>query len=323
MPGEMLSWVDTHYPGPSSELQLRVDRIPVPARGCVVVRNEVIGIETACGSAGSAPRGRALWLQWLNAWCPSAPGIKGALLAGRIAATANQVPLWKVGDRVLVCTSASGGAHAQYTMVSPRHAMVPLAPDQSAAQAVAGVLGGVVPVHILRRVGLAAGQRVLVIGAASTTGSICVQLALAVQAHVTALARTAQLALASAIGAHRVLDWSSCPPAGFAPRSFDVVIDTCRATSLQQCERILSVGGVYLDLQTAQGSRVERTRSGRYGLYESVPCSPQALGEVLNLLHSERLHPLIDSTWDFHDLPMAHARAKSGHASGAVLVRIP
>ena len=104
---------------------------------------------------------------------------------------------------------------------------------------------GITAVQALREANLAAGQRVLVVGAAGGVGSFAVQYARARGAHVTAVASTggqdflARLAPDRAIDYHRE-DWKA-----LAER-FDIVFDASGTSTFPQCRRLLAPGGVFV-----------------------------------------------------------------------------
>jgi threonine dehydrogenase-like Zn-dependent dehydrogenase len=195
-------------------IELRDVATPAPAAGEVVVRVRVCGI---CGSD----------LHWFTGHAALPPVCPGHEMAGEVAAVGAGVSGWRAGDRVAVeplrscgvcrycrhrtpqlCVRlqifglqlAGGFADA---VVVPATALFAVPPQLDWPIAVLAEPTAVA-VHAVRLAGIAAGQRVLILGAGAI-GLLCVLAASAAGAEVWVSARYAhQAALARRLGAARV-----------------------------------------------------------------------------------------------------------------------
>ena len=112
-------------------------------------------------------------------------------------------------------------------------------------------------VHDAGRV--AAGQRVLVIGASGGVGSYATQLAVALGAEVTGVASTAKLDLVRSLGAAHVVDYTREDWSDRGP--YDVIIDIAGNPSLRRLRRALTPKGTAV-LTGGEGRRQPDRRDG-------------------------------------------------------------
>ncbi len=202
----------------------------------------------------------------------------GLDFAGTVAATGAGVEGYRVGDRVWGMVHPGGGTRSPgrpSTSWSPAE-RVSLAPaDLSSVEAASLVVAGTTALIALRdSVRLAAGEKVLVRGAAGGVGTAAVQLAHAMGGHVTALARDRHADLLTGLGADEVLDYGSTTAEQIGP--FDVIVDTvgtelnCYRGRLAKGGRMVTVGLspsaiAAIAASSVHGSRRIRTFSANPG----------------------------------------------------------
>ena len=90
------------------------------------------------------------------------------------------------------------------------------------------------------------GKRIVVYGASGSIGTAAVQLAKALDAHVTAVCATKSVELVRSLGADEVVDYTQ---EDFTKNgeSYDVVFDAVGKHSFRRCRGSLTTGGVYLE----------------------------------------------------------------------------
>ncbi|UMO99785.1 zinc-dependent alcohol dehydrogenase family protein [Amycolatopsis sp. EV170708-02-1] len=186
---------------------------PVPAAGEVLIEVEAIGV----GGVDTVIRSGALaGFGFQEGFIP------GNEVAGTVTSVGDGVdPDW-IGRRVWAFTGEGGGYVEQVAV--PAERVVPLPANLPAADAVALGTSGMVARFALAHVHFAAGESVLVRGAAGSIGIMAVQLAAqggasAVAVTTSSPARGERL---RELGATHVLDRSG---AGDGPAGYDVVID--------------------------------------------------------------------------------------------------
>lgn len=216
---------------------------PVPGHGEVLVRVRAAGLNGAD------------MLQRKGAY-PAPPGspadIPGLELAGEVSALGPGAERFAVGDRVMAIVG--GGGQAEFCRVHERQLMpVPHALDWPQAGGVCEVFTTAYDA-LFTQCGLAAGDRLLVHGAAGGVGTAAVQLGAATGAHVTASVRREQAhAAVAALGAHVVID-----PEGFAESGpFDVILELVGAPNLPQDLKALETGGRIVVIGVGAGAKAE------------------------------------------------------------------
>ena len=322
LPRHRQAWVCRAYGGPD-QLVLVQQPLAAPGRRQLLVQVAATTVESADVRIRSQtlPRGFGLIGRLVFGWQRPRQPVLGTVLAGTVVAVGPGVQGWQAGDAIVAATGAGGGAHASLAVVHAGRPIVRRPPGMSAAQVVAVVFGCQTALHFLDRAALRSGEHLLVIGATGAVGSALVQLAHARGASVTALASAGNLGLARQLGASQALDYHQQPPAGLGAGQFDVVADTCAASSFGACLRLLRPGGRYLNIAGDLSSLLARPRQGRRSIGGPAAEDTALLQQVLDLAARGSLVPVIDSTWPFADLPAAHARAGSGHKRGSVVVQ--
>ncbi|MEL6442827.1 MAG: zinc-binding dehydrogenase [Bacteroidota bacterium] len=99
--------------------------------------------------------------------------------------------------------------------------------------------------HFLRRVGVAAGDRVMVHGASGSVGTCTVQVAKVLGAEVTGVCSTRNVDLVRSLGADRVLDYTQGNVFADGTR-YNVVLDCVGGVDFAEAARALVGGGAYV-----------------------------------------------------------------------------
>ncbi len=165
--------------------------------------------------------------------------VRGWDVAGTVEAVGGQVTGFKPGDEVF---GACDGSFAEYARAAEDKVVAKPA-TVSSEQAAALPTSAVTAVQALRDKGrLAAGQHVLVIGAAGGVGTFAVQIAAAMGAKVTGVCSTAKMDLVRSIGADDVIDYTS-EDFTDGTRRFDLILDIAGNRPLAALRRALTPAG--------------------------------------------------------------------------------
>ena len=219
--------------GTSAVLRLEdVDR-PEPAAGEVLVRVAAASVNAADWHImRGEPRIARLMDPSIFGRTGPRERIRGRDFAGTIDALGPGVTGWQVGDKVLGEDDATLAEYAAVAQACLAHKPAALSFEQAAALPLAAVTADL----CLTRGGVAAGHRVLVIGASGGVGTFAVQLAAARGATVTAVCSTRNVDLVTPLARRRssttpattspapgrattsCSTWSATGPAGPAPR---------------------------------------------------------------------------------------------------------
>jgi NADPH:quinone reductase-like Zn-dependent oxidoreductase len=168
---------------------------------------------------------------------------------------------------------------------------------------------------LVERAGLAAGQRVLIHGAAGGVGTFAVQLARWRGARVIGTASAANLDFVRSLGADEVIDHRAERFEELA-RDVDVVFDTVGGETLERSWGVLKAGGRLVTI-AASGEQTtdERVRAA----YFIVEPSRTQLAEIARLIAGGALRPVVGAVF-----PLAEARQAYQHkpSHGKVVLRV-
>jgi putative PIG3 family NAD(P)H quinone oxidoreductase len=288
---------------------------------------------------------RADILQRLGRY-PAPPGypqeIPGIEFAGEVASIGDEVSEWKLGDRVFGIIG--GGGQAEYVCVPANHlARIPENLDWAQAAAVPEVF---MTAHdaLFTQCGVTTGEHVLIHAAGSGVGTTAIQLVRAAGAFAYGTSRTAdKLERAKEFGLNSSIAVNG-DPAAFAEAAIkwtggagvNVVLDLVGSAYLQANLRSLATGGRLIFVGTTSGSKAEidygvvmskrlkimgtslRTRSAE----EKATATRLLAQQVVPLLASGQVRPVIDKVFNMADVRAAHERVESNESFGKVVLRM-
>ena len=310
---------------------LGVRDVPEPSAGPGMVRVKVAaaGLNRAdllqrAGRYGAAPA------QGLN--------IPGLEFAGVVDQVGEGVASLKEGDRVFGIVS--GGGQAEQVVVHERGAV--RVPDSLDFVAAAAVPEAFITAHdaLIHQGGLRAGERVLIHAVGSGVGLAALQLAAVSGAQVLGTSRTeSKLARAKALGLHAGLHteggkWAGAVRSATAGRGVDLIADFVGGSALSEnlaslAERgrlviIGLLGGNSAELDLGQvltrRLRIQGTVLRARPLEEKL-CAVQAFArEVVPLLASARIKPVVDRVYPVQAVQAAHAQLEHNDSFGKVVL---
>lgn len=216
--------------------------------------------------------------------------VPGMDVAGRVVAIGDAVTRFVVGDEVFgigVGTYAELAAAKEATLVHKPS-------DVSFEQAAASAISGITALEALTTVGrLEPGQHVLVVGASGGVGSFAVQLAKALGATVTGVARGGKLDAVRAIGADHVIDYTEQAIDDGGQR-YDLIIDTGGRNRLSRLRRALAPTGTLVIVGGEDGGRLAGGIGRQLGAALLSPFVKQRLAFFMSSESLDSLQALAD-----------------------------
>lgn len=321
-PPLMKAWVCPAYGSPDV-LVLSERPRPVPRSDEILVRVRATTVSSGDSRVRAArfPWGLALLARLgLGITGPRKP-VLGVDFAGTVEQVGADVDRFQPGDAVMGMNGMAMGCHAGYVIVKATGAVAGKPPSLSFAEAVSLCFGGTTAMHFLRKAGLAAGERIAVIGASGAVGSAMVQLARHRGARVTAITSGRNADLVTGLGAHDVIDYTD----GSAARqtaTYDVIADTVGATTFRQALPQLEADGRFLAISTDLPGMLARRAGTKRSISGVAAERAEDVAELARLAGEGVLKPVIDSEFPFDRLPEAHALVDSGRKRGSVVVVI-
>jgi NADPH:quinone reductase-like Zn-dependent oxidoreductase len=253
--------------------------------------------------------------------------VPGGDVAGLVAAVGANVTRFKVGDEVF---GTCDGSFAKYATTTPDR-LAPKPSNLDFEHAAAVPTSAVAALQALRKGDVAAGNRVLILGAGGGVGSYAVQLAKALGAHVTGVCSTAKIDLVRSLGADDVIDYTHEDIDARGER-WDVVLDGVGNRSLHRLRRVLAPRGTLVFFGGENGGRW----TGGIGRWlRAMLLSPflrQNLRVLSTVIRSEDLQaltklieagdvvPAVDRTFPIADAAKAIEALRAGHVRGKVVL---
>ena len=255
--------------------------------------------------------------------------VRGADLAGVVMGVGKKVERFRVGDAVF--GEGTGGGCGEYATVSAGD-VVAIPDGVSFENAAATPVAGLTALQGLRtHAGLQPGERVLINGAAGGVGTMAVQVAKVLGAHVTAVCSTRNVDVVRALGADDVIDYT-CDDFVIGGPRFDVMLDNVGNRRPKDCGSVLVGGGRYVVISGPKANRwvdplpyllrarMTFARSDASFHQFTAAADVDDLTFLGELLASGRLAPEIDRVVGLDGIADALAEIGSGHARAKIVV---
>ncbi|MBN1305549.1 MAG: zinc-binding dehydrogenase [Anaerolineales bacterium] len=286
------------------------------------------------------------------------PHINGADGAGEVAATSREIEAFSTGDRVVInanlgcgdCPNCRNGqdnlcqdwrllgetrrgTYAEYVCL-PARQLYHLPNDFSYHLAAAAALVYQTAWHsLIKRGRLSAGESVLIVGASGGVNTASIQIAKYTGATVYVVGSSKEkLSLADSLGADVLIDrsleenWAKTVYRLTDKRGVDVVVDNV-GTTYPLSFRAVRKGGRILNVGSTGGPRFEIDNRYLFGKHISLLGSTMSttsdFKEVMNLITTGKLKPIVDRTYPLKDAHIAQERLEHNEQMGKITLDIP
>lgn len=257
--------------------------------------------------------------------------ILGTELAGVVIAVGKDVARFRAGDQVFAAPADGTGAHAEFICIPSDGAITIIPNNMTLEQAATICNGGLTALPFLRDHGkIKRGDKVLIIGASGSIGTIAVQLAKHFGAHVTGVCSTANLELVKSLGADRAIDYT-VDDFTTQGEHYDIVFDTVAKSRFALVKRVLTPRGMYLVTAPSVATLTRMAWSAIFGGKRAImaatglrPAKDQVadMDFLKGMLEAGSLKTIIDRAYPFEQIARAHAYVELGHKKGNVVVSI-
>jgi NADPH:quinone reductase-like Zn-dependent oxidoreductase len=310
--------------GPPDVLEVVETDTPQPGAGELVVRVRAASLNPVDGKI------RAGHLRLLPMF-ESPPRGCGLDFAGEVVGTGGDVAGYYPGARVFGSLSpfGRGGAFAEIVRVKQdRIASIPdtIGFDEASTLPIAA---GTAAQALIDHARLAAGQRVLILGAAGGVGHFAVQMAHHLGAHVTGTCGPANVDFVRSLGADEVLDYTrdDALTRGGPDDRYHAIFDTAGHASWRQGRAVLASGGIYVntspDLRAVMTTLAEQA-AARFARQRVVALvlagGAEAWRRLARHVSDRVLVPYIRETIGLAGVADAQRRMEAGHGRGKIVV---
>jgi NADPH:quinone reductase-like Zn-dependent oxidoreductase len=255
--------------------------------------------------------------------------VPGLDVAGVVVAVGSKVTRFQAGDEVF---GIGRGSFAEFA--AAREDKLARKPSNlTFEQAAAVPVSGMTALRGLRDVGrIAAGQKVLIVGASGGVGSYAVQIAKALGAEVTGVCSTSKLDLVRSIGADHVIDYSQDDFANGAER-YDLILDIGGNSTLSRLRRALTpkgtlviVGGEDRGRWIGMDRQLRALALSPFVGQRLTMLGPKehytVLERLTELIEDGQVVPVVEQTYPLSEMPDAMRDLRAGRARGKLVIAV-
>jgi NADPH:quinone reductase-like Zn-dependent oxidoreductase len=272
-------------------------------------------IRVAVRFAGVGPTDLAIRSGRLRGVFPAFPGsVLGFEAAGVVDAVGTDVSDVSPGDDVAVFLPGLGG-YAEHVLAD---FWVPKSVEVDWQTAAASPAAGEAAVRVLNQLDVQPGEKLLILGAAGSVGTVAVQLAVARQVTVIAAVRRDDFGAAESLGAIPVHYGERLfEQVRSAVGSVDAVLDAATASDLRTAAELAGGPARVITLTNPSAEQIGASLSG------PIPAQiPAALSEVMNALAGGRLVLRPHTVVPLADAGRVHAGMEAGTIRSKTLLAI-
>ncbi|MFX0087893.1 MAG: NAD(P)-dependent alcohol dehydrogenase [Candidatus Hodarchaeota archaeon] len=327
----MKAIVCTKY-GPPEVLQLKEVEKPTPKDHEVLIK-----IHAATVTMGDCEMRSLKFSGWLKILMRLGMGFRGPRtsfsilgqeLAGEIESVGSNVKLFKKGDPVFGTTSFHFGAYAEYVCLRESETLLIKPSNMTYEEATTIPVGGLEAVHYLREANINKGQKVLIIGASGSIGTIGIQLAKYYGANVTAIGNPKSLEIMKSLRADKVIDYTK-EDFTQSNDTYDIIFDVIGKTSFSAGLRMLNKNGIYLlanpKMTLINHQKREANRNNKKLISRNMDDTnerTEQLRFLKELIELGKIKTVIDRRYSLKQIPEAHIYVETGQKTGNVVINI-
>jgi alcohol dehydrogenase len=251
------------------------------------------------------------------------PVTLGGDIAGVVAELGRGVEGFAVGDTVYGQANAvagNSGAFAEFAVTAAGQlGKMPQSIGFNDAAAV--VLVGLSSQQALvEHLNLQPGQKILIHGGSGGIGSVAIQIAKHIGAHVATTATGDGLDFVKGLGADEIIDYKSQDFTEMLD-DYDAVFDTVGGETYTKSFEVMKGGGIIVSM-TTQPSTELMVKYGVTALYQQTHTTTEALEKLAKLIDDGVVTVHVDKIFPLADIQQAFEARESGQVKGKVAISI-
>jgi NADPH:quinone reductase-like Zn-dependent oxidoreductase len=246
--------------------------------------------------------------------------ILGQECAGIVDAVGKDVTAFKAGDAVYTMVGFDHtGTYAEYVAVdASRVALMPT--SLSFNEAASMPLTALAAWTAIEATQLKPGRQVLIHGGGGGVGSLAVQFAKRLGAHITTTVSTKDKALVEELGAHSVIDYQTTDFSSMVG-NMDAVIDTVGGNVQEASWKTLMPGRTLVALTEPPSQEQAAAHDVKAEFIFTQP-SGETLARIASLIDVGAVKPLPIRSYDLSQAAGVHERGEGARLSGRTILRV-
>lgn len=294
-----------------------VNRIPKPSPGHGRVLVEA-------HAAGVNPVDWKIREGYLQQMAPlKFPATLGGDFSGKIIEIGSSVPGLKKGEDVYgTAIVLAGGSGSFAEFIAANAGSISAKPNgTNYAEAAALPLVGVSAIQaLMEHMRLSKGQRILIHGGAGGIGSIAIQIAKHVGAHVAATAATDDITFIRELGADEAMDYKKQRFEELI-RDYDAVFDTVGGETYARSFKVLKKGGIIVSMLEQPNQELMR-QHGVTAVSQFTQINAERLKKLGELVEGGAVKVHVDKIFPLEKAAEALDHLKNGRPRGKVVIKI-
>lgn len=238
--------------------------------------------------------------------------IIGQVYAGVIVKVGSDIKKYKIGDKVYGLTGFSLGAYAEYMKlkeIDSRQGCIALMPENVTFEEATGVAyGGLLALQFLDKKTIKQGDKILIYGAASTSGIFALQYLKHFGVDVTAVCSKEKFEFVGSLGVNKIIDYNSDESINKL-ETYNIIFD-CVGKDRKS------------NLKSASRNHVINQEDFISIDDGALVLSTERLGRIKELVENEIIKPINDKVYPFEKMVEAHRYVELGHKKGNVAVTV-
>lgn len=249
------------------------------------------------------------------------PHVMGFDVSGKITEVGRDVTEFKVGDEVFArANQEDAGAIAEVARLKASEmALKPasITHERAASVPLAGLTAWQA---LVTRAQVSPRDRVLIHAGSGGVGTLAIQIAKHLGAHVITTCSARNADLMRELGADQVIDYNS---QAFEDEvsDVDVVLDMVGGDTLNRSFKVVKEGGIVVSIKGQDTDGLAEKHGVRFEWFFMEP-SGEMLGRLAKLIEAGDIRTVIDTSYPMEEIARAYAQLKDGHAVGKIVVSI-
>jgi NADPH:quinone reductase-like Zn-dependent oxidoreductase len=250
------------------------------------------------------------------------PATLGGDFSGVVTELGEDVKDLKVGDEVYGQANAAGGqgSFAEFTPAAATQvALKPKSIDFVTAAAVPLVASSAYQA-LVEHAKLQSGQKILIHGGAGGIGSIAIQLAKHIGAHVTATASSDDIDFVKSLGADEAIDYKTQKFEELL-KDYDVVYDTVGGETTTKSFAVLKNGGVLVSMASQPDQDLAKQKDITAISQQTKPTADK-LQKIADQIDNGAIKINVDKAFPLDQAADALEYLQNGHPRGKVVIKV-